>query len=189
MESPQVEERTSVSPANRSVHLVFMGKHTRFLGIYVSAAALAHLCLYVVLNLFSDTLGWLFYFDTRIGFHFIETVVKHSEGTPPALTAWLIEIGLLALGIGMFTGKNLVRIYVIIESILTIPYLLFFLLVLAVGMSANHGFSPTELLIPSAVVVLASVLPLVYAIWILWRFRSKNSLSIAQPPSDEIANP
>jgi hypothetical protein len=155
-----------------------MDKHLRLLGIYVSVVALAHLCLYVFLNLFSEKLGWLLYFDSRIGLFFIETVVKHSEGTPPALTAWLIEVGQLVLGIGMLAGKRIVKIYVIIETILTIPYLLFFLLIMAAGLSANHGFSPAELSIPSAVVIFASILPLVYAIWILWKFRSKNDLSI-----------
>ena len=155
-----------------------MDKHLKILGIYVSAIALAHLCLYVVLNLFSESLGWLFYFDTRIGFFFIETVIKHSEGTPPAVTAWLIELGELILGIAMIFGRNLLNTYIIIESILTIPYVLFFLLIMAVGMSASHGFSPAELLIPSAIVIFASVLPLAYALWIFWRFRAKNDLSI-----------
>jgi hypothetical protein len=156
-----------------------MDKHVKFLGIYVSVVALAHLCLYIVLNLFSERLGWLFYFDTRIGFFFIETFIKHSEGTPPALTAWLIEIGQLAVGIGMLAGKRLVKIYAIFESILTIPYLLFFLLIMAAGMSANHGFSPAELFIPSAIVIIASIIPLVYAIWILAKFRPANDLSIS----------
>ncbi|MCC7309460.1 MAG: hypothetical protein IT173_18000 [Acidobacteria bacterium] len=73
-----------------------MGKHLRILGIYISIIALAHLCLYVILNLFAKELGWLAYFDTRIGFFFIETVIKHSEGSPPAVTAWLVELGELA---------------------------------------------------------------------------------------------
>lgn len=156
-----------------------MHKHLKILGIYVSVVALAHLCLYVILNLFSERLGWLFYFDTRIGFFFIETVIKRSEGTPPAITAWLIELGELIIGISMILGRNLLKVYVVIESILTLPYLLFFLLIMAVGMSANHGFSPAELSIPSAVVIFAGVVPLAYAIWIRRRFRAKNDLSIA----------
>ena len=160
-----------------------MNKHLRILGVYLAVIALGHLCLYVILSLFSERLGWLFYFDTRIGFFFIETVVKHSqgiaEGTPPALTAWLIEVGELALGIAMISGKKLVKVYVILESILTVPYLLFFLLIMAAGMSANHGFSPAELFLPSVVVIVACVFPLCYAILILWRYRAKNELSIA----------
>ncbi len=156
-----------------------MNKHLRILGVYVAVVAVAHICLYVVLNVLSDRFGWLFYFDTRIGFFFLETVIKHSEGTPPAQTAWLIEIGELILGIFMILGRNLLKPYVVVESILTIPYLLFFLLIVAVGMSANHGFSPAELLLPSLTVVVACVVPLAYAFWILWRFRAKGGLSIA----------
>lgn len=155
-----------------------MDKHLRILGIYLSVVALSHLGLYVILNLFSERLGWLFYFDTRMGFFFIETVIKHSEGTPPAITAWVIELGELIIGIGMMLGRNLLKLYIIVESILTIPYLLFFLLIMAVGMSANHGFSPAELSIPTAVVTFACVAPLAYAIWILWRFRAKTNLSV-----------
>lgn len=157
-----------------------MDKHLKILGVYVSVVALAHLILYVVLNLFSERLGWLFYFDTRIGFFFIETIIKHPEGTPPAITAWLIEAGELALGIGMVAGKRLIKTYLIVELILSIPYLLFFLLILAVGMSSSHGFSPGELLIPSTVVFLTSIIPLVYAMWILWKFRPTGSCSILQ---------
>jgi len=156
-----------------------MNKHLRVLGVYVAVVAAAHLCLYIVINLFSERFGWLFYFDTRIGLFFIETVIKHSEGTPPALTAWLIELGVLILGVSMILGRNLLKVYVIVESILTIPYLLFFLLIMAAGMSANHGFSPAELLLPSLTVVVACVGPLAYAFWILWRFRAKGGLSIA----------
>ena len=150
-----------------------MNKHLRFLGVYVAVVALAHICLYIVLNVFSWRYGWLLYFDTRIGFFFFETIIKRSEGTPPALTAWLIEVGELVLGISMIFGRKLVKIYAVVESILTIPYLLFFLLIMAVGMSANHGFSPAELLLPSLTVLLACVVPLAYAFWMLWRFRAK----------------
>jgi hypothetical protein len=155
-----------------------MEKHLKILGVYISVVALAQICLYMLLNLFSESLGWLFYFDTRIGFFFIETVIKHSEGTPPAITAWLIEIGELAMGIGMLSGIKLVRTYVIFESILTIPYLLFFILVTAIGMSANDGFSPAELFLPSIVVIVACIFPLCYAIWILWLVRTKKDISI-----------
>ena len=156
-----------------------MNKHLRNLGVYVAIVALAHICLYVVLNVFSERFGWLFYFDTRIGFFFFETVIKHSEGTPPALTAWVIEIVELVLGVSMIRGRNLVKIYAVVELILTVPYLLFFLLTMAIGMSANHGFSPAELFLPTATVLFACVIPLAYAFWILWRFRAKDSLSIA----------
>jgi hypothetical protein len=50
---------------------------------------------------------------------------------------------------------------------------------MAAGMSANHGFSPAELFIPSAIVIIASIIPLVYAIWILAKFRPANDLSIS----------
>jgi len=155
-----------------------MDKHLKILGLYLSIVALAHVCLYVVLNLFSERFGWLFYFDTRIGFFFIETIMKESEGTPPAITAWLIELGELAIGIAMFSGRKLVKVYAILESILTITYLLFFLLIIVAGMSGNHGFSPAELTLPSVAVIIGSIFPLCYAIWILWRFRLPNDLSI-----------
>jgi len=155
-----------------------MERRLKILGLYISVIAIAHLCLYAVLNLFSESLGWLFYFDTRIGLFFAETVMKHSEGTPPALTAWLVEITLLAIGVSMMAGKRLLKTYIVVEGLLTIPYLFFFLLIMAAGMSASHGFSPAELFLPSAVVIVGCVLPLVYAILILWRFRAKSDLSL-----------
>jgi len=160
-----------------------MERHLKILGLYISVVAIAHLCLYVVLDLFSVSLAWLFYFDTRIGLFFAETGIKYSaeggsEGTPPALTAWLVEIILLAIGVSMLAGKRLLKTYIVVEGLLTISYLLFFLLIMAAGMSANHGFSPAELFLPSAVVIVCCLLPLVYATWILWSFRSKSNLSL-----------
>ncbi len=148
-----------------------MEKHLKVIGIYVAAICVAHLCLYVVLNLCNEKFGRLFYFDTRIGFFFIESVIRHSESTPPAITAWLVELGELALAIAMISGRRLVKVYVILETILTIPYLLFAVLILAAGMGANHGFSPAELFLPTIVVIVSSVIPLAYGFWILWCFR------------------
>lgn len=156
-----------------------MEKHLKIIGIYVAVVCIAHLCLYVVLNLFNEKLGWLFYFDTRIGFFFIESVIKRSEGTPPAMVAWLIEVGELALAIAMVSGRRMVKVYVILETILTIPYLLFAVLILAAGMSANHGYSPAELFLPTIVVIVSSVIPLAYGFWILWCFRPPKNLSIS----------
>lgn len=155
-----------------------MDKHIKGLGIYITIVALAHLGIYVILNLSPDKLGWLFYFDSRIGLFFFETVIKHREGIPPAVSAWIIEIVCLIIGLSMISGKNLLKVYFIIESILTIPYVLFFLLITAIGMSSNHGFSPAELLLPNIVVLISSIFPLLYAMRILWRIRRNTNLSI-----------
>lgn len=42
-----------------------MDKHLKGLGIYITIVALAHLGIYVILNLSPDKLGWLFYFYSR----------------------------------------------------------------------------------------------------------------------------
>lgn len=161
-----------------------MKRHFKILGAYVAVIAFAHLCLYVVLNVASYELGWLFYFDTRIGLFFLEAIFKHSaigssEGTPPAILSWLVEIGMLTIGISMLRGRRLIKTYLFLEGLLTIPYLLFFLLIMAAGMSANHGFSPAELFLPSIVVLACCFVPLCYAAWILWRLREKVDMSLA----------
>ncbi len=156
-----------------------MKRHLHILGPYITAVALAHLCLYILLRGYRDEAGWLFYFDTRIGFFFIETLFQHSEGKPPALTAWLSELYGLILGVSILLGRNLVKVYAVVESLLSIPYVLFFVLVIAVGMSANHGFSPEELIVPTLTVVFARVVPLGYAYWILFRSGKESELSIA----------
>lgn len=155
-----------------------MERHFKILGSYIAFIAIAHLCLYIALNVLSVELGWLTYFDTQIGLFFAETVLKGAEGTPPALAAWFVEIGLLAIGILMFAGKDLVKVYVAVEGLLMVPYLLFFALIMAGGMSASHGFSPAELSIPTVVVIAGCLLPLAYAIWILRHFRPPTDLSI-----------
>jgi len=94
-----------------------------------------------------------------------------KEGTPPALLSWMIELGILALGILMFSGRDLLKTFVVGETLLTIPYLLIFVFIFSANMSPNHGFSPAELFFPSLVVIISSLLPVSYAVWILWRSR------------------
>jgi hypothetical protein len=147
-----------------------MQKHIRILGSYLIFASLAHICLYVALSISRES-AWLFYFDSRIAFFVIEAVINGSEGTPPALISWIIELGILALGIFMVSGRAVLKTFVVLESILMLPYLLFFVFVVGANMSPNHGFSSAELLFPSVGVIVNSVFPITYAIWILWRSR------------------
>lgn len=147
-----------------------MQKHIKVLGSYLILIAMAHFCIYLVMSV-APSLEWLMYFDSRFAFFFIEALIKGSEGRPPALTAWLIEFAVLALGILMVSGRALLKTYVVFESLVTIPYLMFFALVFAANLGSNHGFSRGELFLPSIVVILNSLLPVTYAIWIIWRHR------------------
>lgn len=153
-----------------------MQKHIKILGAYLIFVSLAHFCLYVAMNV-SHGLEWLVYFDSRFAFFFIEAVIKKSEGRPPALTAWMIEFAVLALGILMVKGRAFLKTYVLFETLLTIPYLLFFALVFAANLRANHGFSRGELFLPSIVVAVNSLLPVTYAVWIIWRRNRESKLS------------
>jgi hypothetical protein len=157
-----------------------MEKHIKILGSYLMFVSLAHICLYIALNILPAGLGWLFYYDARIAFFVIEAIIKGSEGTPPALISWIIELGIFALGILMFSGRAVLKTFVVLESLLMLPYLLFFAIIIGAGMSSSHGFSPAELLLPSIIVIINSLLPLSYAIWILWRSRQKGPLSLME---------
>jgi hypothetical protein len=155
-----------------------MGKHIKILGSYLMFVSLAHICLYIALNILPGTFGELFYYDARIAFFVIEAGIRGSEGTPPALVSWIIEFGILALGILMLSGRAVLKTFVVLESLLTLPYLLVFAITIGAGMSSNHGFSPAELLLPTIIVTINSLLPLSYAIWILWESRQKGLLSV-----------
>ena len=158
-----------------------MKKHSQILGMYIVLVAIVHLCTYSAIILSSNDLDWLFYFDSRIGLFFAESVIKYSmlgssEETPPALLSWFIEVGLLVLGAFIIKGKQLIKSYIIIEGILSIPFLFFFFIVFAAGMSANHGFSVAELFIPSITILICCILPMGYAAWILRRYKTKTCL-------------
>ena len=56
--------------------------------------------------------------------------------------------------------RSVTKLYVISECLPSLPSLLFFLLVIAVGMSSAHGFSIGELLLPLIVFSVYTVIPL-----------------------------
>ena len=155
-----------------------MQRHIKILGGYLIASALFHLGIYFALAASQDKYINLFYLDTRIPLFFIETILRGAEGNAPALSAWFVELGMFVLGVAMFLGRELHKLYTLLESALALPFLLFLFFIFAADLSPSHGFSVRELLLPSISFVVCSLIPLVYAFWIRWYFRYKGGLSI-----------
>jgi hypothetical protein len=106
-------------------------------------------------------LGWktAFYFDTRISYGMLgpDHIVMSLR--------WLgVALHVIAIGT-MIRYPGTVLLYLVFEAILASLNIFFFGLVIFSALSAHHGFSIGELLIPLPVFAFATVIP-----WV-WGFR------------------
>lgn len=136
---------------------------TKTLGLYLLVASALQICLYLALSLSTDKADWLFYFDPRLGIFFLESSVPGADQVAPGIFQWVSAVWILLLALMLLFGRPLVRTYIVSEIILSIPSVLFFLMVLWVNMSPAHGFSVGELFFPVMVMIAFSVVPLVLA--------------------------
>lgn len=131
------------------------------LGWIVGALGLAQLGLYAASTL--GDRGVLFYFDPRIGLFALESMLG-PEPEGPGILQWAAVLWQLGIAASLVTSRASALAYLIGEAVLATPSLLFFALVIASNMSASHGFSIAELLVPLPVFALFSVWPFVIAL-------------------------
>ena len=140
-----------------------MNRRTKTLGLYLLMASVLQICLYLALSISTDKIDGLFYFDPRLGIFFLESSLRGAERVTPGFFQWLSAGWILLVGLMLLFGRPLVRTYVVSEIILSLPSVVFFLMVLWVNMSPAHGFSAGELLFPLMVMIAFSVVPLLLA--------------------------
>jgi hypothetical protein len=119
----------------------------------------SYLCVVAAVQTVIYVLDWdsLFYFDPRIGLYIF------SE-PPPWGIKWFSVVSLGALALTMFKDKRAVRWYFWIEPVFASPTVAFFLMVIKANIGPNHGFSVGELLIPTFVLIVATLLPWCWAL-------------------------
>ena len=131
-------------------------------------ASLLQTCIYVAMSLSPEKLGTIFYFDPRIGLFFTESGIRGAELQLPGILQWLSAIWLLVISLLLFGGRPIIKTYIILEIITSIPNLFFFVVIALANLSPAHGFSTGELVFPVLVTVLFSIVPLTLAFRI-WR--------------------
>ena len=100
---------------------------------------------------------------------------KGAEPTIPGVERWLTVVWLLVIGGLLLTGRRLVWLYVVSEIILSLPNVLFFVLIVLANLSPAHGFSVGELFLPIMVTLAFSLIPLVIASWARRQLRNLDS--------------
>ena len=135
------------------------------LAVYLVTIALLQIGLYFAF--FQPRgMGGAFYLDPRIGIDFWFTGGRmasedrlSAEGLSQ-LIRWSTAAWVLILGLLFMAHKAVAKLYVVSECLLSLPSLLFFLMVIGAGMSSAHGFSIGELLIPIIVFGVYTAVPL-----------------------------
>jgi len=148
----------------------------RFLGAYLVVVASIQVVLYVA-SLSGGSLS-LVYYDPRIGLFFLETMARQHEVYPGGLS-WLSAIVLAVLGVQVRRNPARVRRYLLLEPAMALPTLLMVVMVTAANLSPAHGFSVGELVMPLAVLAVATIVPYGLA----WKIRSTLANLPLQPPS------
>jgi hypothetical protein len=128
------------------------------LAIYLILATVGQVVIYAFWAK-GDT--WPFYFDPRIGFWVLQTLIVGHESSGPSFLSWASVLWLAVVAPAIHFKPKAVRVYRFGEPLMALPSIGFFGSVLWANMSPAHGFSLPELTIPVVVFVLFTVLPLI----------------------------
>ena len=143
--------------------------HRRWmLGRYVQLVALLQLVVYATAGLARAPNPALFYLNPRFLMEFVTEALFRGRHTFPSGLSWTSLFVWLALGHAVAQGRQGLAIYAIVEGVYALLFLAFGALIVAANLSASHGFSPGELIVPVAVFTVASAAPLLVALP-LWR--------------------
>lgn len=108
-------------------------------------------------------LDFAFHLDPRLGLFALESVVLGDE-VYPAVSGVLSALVLAALAVWVWrTAEGLVG-YIVAESAMMAPTVVFFVVVLIANIGPTHSFSLRELVFPLPIWALASGLPLAIAV-------------------------
>jgi len=157
-----------------------MKQQAKYLGFYLLFASLLQICTYAAWSFSAEKPGGIFYFDPRIGLFFIESTVRGAELTIPGILQWLSVLWLLLISLLLSSGRAMLKTYIISEMIVSIPNLLFFVVIILGNLSPNHGFSVGELFFPVVVMMLFTIVPVILT-FRMWRRSAQQVISI--PPT------
>ncbi len=153
-----------------------MIQRTKLLSLYLLVAALLQICSYVALTLAPEKLGIIFYFDPRIGLFFIESGIRGAELKVPGILQWLSASWLLVISFFLLSGRPILKTYLVLEVVASLPNLFFFLVIVRANLSPTHGFSIGELFTPLLVTILFTILPVILGFRLWRRYALKNNL-------------
>jgi hypothetical protein len=144
---------------------------TRLFSIYLCLLAVAQFIFYsfVVTDPFKYG-SYLLYYNPRFGLLFLEETI--SANSAPSILSWASVIVLFCVGVVMFLKPTL-KLYLIAESIMATPSIVFFFLILIFNANPNDGFSIRELPMPVLTFVLFSGPPLFGALLLRRRQKAK----------------
>jgi hypothetical protein len=154
---------------------------SRVLAVYLLIAALLQICLYVTLSLPRQNLGWMFYFDPRMGIFVVDSVVRGSELNIPGIFQWASALWLLVIALMLLKDHLMLKTYIFSEIILFLPNLLFILVVAIANLDPEHGFSIHELSLPVMVMLFFSIIPLTFAVHLILKNRELHRSSLRNP--------
>ena len=157
-------------------HLSMKNEQVKVVGIYLLGISLLQICLYLLMSKASAA-SWLFYLDPRISLFFLETSVRGTEQEAPSLLRWSSSAWIFMISLLLLLGRPVLRIYalrayIVSELLLLIPSVIFFLIIILSSLSPAHGFSVGELLLPTLIVVVFSIIPL----WLASRAEKSGTL-------------
>ena len=156
-----------------------MLKTQRSIGIYVLVMAVLQSTLYAWAA-FHPKDYWTFYFDPRLILMVLEQGLLGQEPESNHL-GWISAAVLAIVALRQMRRANSIKQYIVAESALCAPNLLFFLLVLMANLLPREGFSIGELIVPVPLMLLFTGVPLFSAWSLMRRERETANRSAATP--------
>jgi len=142
---------------------------TRILGFYLLCLVTFQIYIYGQLK---NGIDILFYFDPRIGLAFLLNGLLGIDKSVVMLIEWLSAFLIGSIALVLFIGRPIVKIYIVSEVLLSLPNLIFTILVLCINMHPAHGFSIRELFCPLLVMLYTTIVPFLLIIMratLIWR--------------------
>jgi hypothetical protein len=132
------------------------------LGIFLVCLAFFQCGLYTAMAIGGASLGWLLYFDPRIGWSLLESVVRQLD-TLPGFSSWVTAVVAAVVGAALIRKPAKIKLYLVAEAVLALPGLAMFIMVVCRNMGPAHGFSIGELSVPGPIFVFVSLIPFTIA--------------------------
>lgn len=106
-----------------------------------------------------DSVGFLVYFDPRLGLFALETIVLGREVYPAFSCIASVPI-LAGCAVWVWRAPAGLVAYFLVETILMAPSLYFFWIIVRANVDPSHGFSVGELVFPVLVYLVATAAPM-----------------------------
>lgn len=149
----------------------------RLLLIWLYAVAAIEVICCAVRFTHLDHQGLGLYLDPRLPFIFLEAALRGEDSflISPIVAGVIVAIFATRISRGGMAAFA----YVLFESLYGLLTISLFLIVILIGMSAAHGFSPQELVMPGVAYFVVSFVPAILAIRV-YKASSLRALAINQ---------